>query len=248
MSHSYLLTLPAQALLRALSQNAPTYITRTLSQHRIHVAKQSTNTHIRHVMSMRPPNHGSSILDKTTVDQFPDLTLDNAIVARYVRIIMPEGGLSPRESLISAMSRVRQGTEHLVQRSKVDEDGMVICRIMTIADLLQQKEAKERTLKEQRRSSKQNVPKKIEINWAIGSNDLEHKLTQLKRFIQDGKKVEVVLANKRRQRRATPEEGRELLSKIRMKLAEADAEEIKEIQGGDVGQITILTIRKRGSE
>jgi translation initiation factor IF-3 len=125
---------------------------------------------------------------------------------------------------------------------------MVICRIMTIADLLKQKKDKERAQKEHKKSLKLSVPKQIELNWAISSNDLEHKLTQLKGFIEDGKKVEVVLASKRRQRQATPEEGRDVLRRIKERLAEADGKEIKPIQGGEVGRHTVLTLRKKGLE
>lgn len=125
---------------------------------------------------------------------------------------------------------------------------MAICRIMTIADLLKQKRDKERVQKEHKKSLKQSAPKQIELNWAIGPNDLEHKLTQLKGFIEDGKKVEVVLANKKRQRQATPEEGREVLKKVKAKLAEADGREINQMQGGVVGRHTVLTVRKKGLE
>jgi hypothetical protein len=104
----------------------------------------------------------------------------------------------------------------------VDDDDVAICRIMTIEDLLKQKKEKAKVVKEHRKSLKQSVPKQIELNWAIGPNDLEHKMTQLKGFIEDGKKVEIVLARKKRQRQATPEEGMEVLKKVR---ARADSQE-----------------------
>ena len=208
--------------------------------------KKRTTVHIRHTSTV--PNGSNYIAKKSTVDQFPDVTRDYAIMARYVRMPQPDGGLSPPESLHSAISRIKQGAEHLVQISKVDEGRMAICRIMTITDLQKQKKDKERVQQEHKKSLKQSVPKQIELNWAIGPNDLEHKLTQMKGFIKDGRKVEVVLANKKRQRQATPEEGRGVLRKVKEKLAEADGREIKEMQGGEVGKHTVLTIRKKGLE
>lgn len=183
----------------------------------------------------------------SAVDPFPDVNRDSAIQARYVRIPTPDGGLSPAEPLRSALSRVRQGIEHLVQISRVDDNGTAICRIMTVSELLRQRRDRERAQKEQKKSSK-SVSKQIELNWAIGPNDLEHKLTQLKGFIEDGKKVEVILASKKRQRQATLEEGRAVLRKVREKLAEADATETQAMQGGEVGKHTVLTIKKRGLE
>ncbi len=199
-------------------------------------------------MTMRPRNYASNNIAKTPVDQFPGVNRDGAIMAQYIRMPTPDGGLSPPESLRSALSRVRQGTEHLVQISKVDDDGIAICRIITIADLLRQKKDKERVQKEHKKSVKHSVPKQIELNWAIDSNDLEHKLTQLKGFIEGGKKVEIVLAGKKKQRQATPEEGQEVLRKVKAKLKEADGREISPMQGGVVGKHTVLRVRKKGLE
>ena len=169
-------------------------------------------------------------------------------MARYVRMPAPEGGLTPAESLGSVLARVQKGTEHLGQIAKVDDNGIAICRIVTLADLLKQKRDKERVQKEHKKSLKQSLPKQIELNWAISSNDLEHKLTQLKSFIEEGKKVEVVLASRKRQRVATLAEGNEVLRKVRDKLGEVNAKEIKAMEGGEVGKHTMLTVRKKGLE
>lgn len=208
--------------------------------------KQRTTVQIRHAFTIAKDSNYNT--KRSTLDQFPDVTRDYAIMAPYVRMRQPDGGLSPPESLHSAISRLRQGVEYLVQISKVDEDGMAICRIMTRADLLKHKKDKERVQQEHKKSLKQSVPKQIELNWAIGQNDLEHKMTQMKGFIKDGKKVEIVLASKKRQRQATPEEGQEVLRKVKEKIAEADGIEIRAMQGGEVGKHTVLTIRKKGLE
>jgi translation initiation factor IF-3 len=248
MSHSRSLLSPAQALLRAFFPNRPLYVTGPWLHHKARRVKQMTTTHMLHAGTSRSPHPGINKTRIATPDPFPDITRDRAIEARYVRIPQPDGKLSAPEPLRSALLRVRTGTEHLVQISKVDDEGTAICRITTIAELLQQKRDKERVQKEQKKSMKQSIPKQIELNWAIGPNDLEHKLAQLQGFINEGKKVEVVLANKKRQRQATPEEGMEVLRKVREKLAEVDGKEIKQMQGGQVGQHTVLTMRKKGLE
>lgn len=248
MVHSKTLMSPAQALLRVFCQKAPAQTTQSQWHHKARIAEQRIAIHVRYIVSMRPRNYASNNISKAPMDQFPGVNRDAAIMAQYIRMPTPDGGLSPPESLRSAMSRVRQGTEHLVQISKVDDDGIAICRIMTRAELLKQKRDKEKMQKEHKKSLKQSVPKQIELNWAIGPNDLEHKLSQLKGFIEDGKKVEVVLASKKRQRQATPEEAREVLSKVRAKLAEADGREITPMQGNGAGKHTVLTMRKKGLE
>ena len=175
---------------------------------------------------------------------FANLICDEQIQAKNIQMPREGGGLTDAEPLVIALSRVRRGEEHLVQLSE-PEDGVAICKISTIQELQERQRQRERQDKEQRKSSKQSLPKQIELNWAIASHDLSHKMNQLKTFINDGRKVEIVLATKRRQRRATIEEGTQLLEKIRQTLANVEGKEIKPMTGGRVGQLTLLTVRKK---
>lgn len=239
---------PAQVLLRIFRRKTPAYISRSLLYHRVVVAESNTTAEMGYAGSAHRWQHTGNYPKKGPVDLFPETTRDAAIQAPYVRISTPDSGLLPAEPLELAMSRVRQGQEHLVQISRGNDDGVAICRIMTVSDLLKQRRDKERLQKEQKKSLKQSVPKQIELTWAIGPHDLEHKLAQLKGFIEDGKKVEIILASKKRQRKATIEEGRALLAKVREKIAEAGARETQTMQGGQVGKHTVLSIRKKDLE
>lgn len=252
MIHSPSSLSPAEALFRVVCRS-PTSLTITRSLlHRSHTNSRSKATaQTRYASFMRSRSNVPSNLSKApprpSKDQFPGVIRNNAIEARYIQMPAPEGGLTPAEPLRSVLSRLKEGTEHLVQISKMDDgDDVAICRIMTLSDLLLQKRDKEKAQKELRKSVKQAVPKQIELNWAIGPNDLEHKLTQLKSFIEDGKKVEVVLARRKKKRQATMAEGEELMKKVRTKLEEIDAREIKPMEGREIGKHIMLTVRKRG--
>lgn len=239
---------PVQRLLRSFLRKAPACIDQSPLHPEAVIAKSNTTAQIRYAGSAHLRNHTNNYSKKGPVDQFPDITRDDAIQARYVRISTPNSGLLPAEPLGLALSRARQGEQHLVQISRADDDGIAICRIMTVSDLLRQRREKERAQKEQKKVLKQSVPKQIELTWAIGPHDLEHKLAQLKGFIEDGKKVEIILASKKRQRKATIEEGRALLAKVREKIAEAGARETQTMQGGQVGKHTVMSIRKKDLE
>ena len=74
--------------------------------------------------------------------------------------------------------------------------------------------------------------KTIELNWAIDGNDLGHRLNKVKEFLGKGFKVEVVLAEKRKGRKATEEEAQDLLRRIREAVKEVDgARESKPMEG-----------------
>jgi translation initiation factor IF-3 len=85
----------------------------------------------------------------------------------------------------------------------------------------------------------------MELNWAIGPHDLDIKLGQLEAFLDKGKTVEIILAAKRKQRKATLEEGEGVLTKIRERLMKIDAREVKPM-GGQVLKQATLTVRKKG--
>jgi len=82
--------------------------------------------------------------------------------------------------------------------------------------------------------------KTIELNWAIDGNDLGHRLNRVKEFLGRGNKVEVVLAAKRKGRKATLEEAQSLLQKIKEAIGEVEgARETRAMEGKILQQATI---------
>ena len=73
--------------------------------------------------------------------------------------------------------------------------------------------------------------KALEFNWAISQNDLQHKLDRLTTFLKEGRRVEVVLARRRKGREATEAEKSSLLSAVRKHVENMEgARESKELQ------------------
>jgi translation initiation factor IF-3 len=97
-----------------------------------------------------------------------------------------------------------------------------------------------KALEKQRRTEK---PKQLELNWAISENDFAMKLKQLEQFLDKGRKVEIILANKKRQRRATPDEAQNVVKVIRERVTEIGARELK-MEGNILGQ-AVMTIQKK---
>jgi translation initiation factor IF-3 len=80
----------------------------------------------------------------------------------------------------------------------------------------------------------------LELNWAIGGNDLNHRLVKLRDFLLDGKKVEVLLAPKRKGRAATPEECENVVKRIKSVVAECKGASVAKAPEGKIGAMMTM--------
>ncbi|KAJ5050682.1 uncharacterized protein L3040_002557 [Drepanopeziza brunnea f. sp. 'multigermtubi'] len=100
--------------------------------------------------------------------------------------------------------------------------------------------------------------KTMELNWAIGANDLGHRMGKLKGWLEKGWRVEVLVAGKRKGRKANEEEAEGVLGAVRGVLAEAGGKETKPMEGkvslGEgkgLGTVTLYLegkVKKEGAE
>jgi translation initiation factor IF-3 len=163
-----------------------------------------------------------------------------------VQMVQADGKLGPVERLTAVLQNVNREEEHLVQVSPPDEQRpTAVVRIFKRADLIRQKIERKKVVQKQQKSLKDRTPKQMELNWAIGPHDLDIKLGQLENFLEKGKTVEIILAARRKQRKAEQEEGEAVLKKIRDRLVNIEAREVKPMDGQVLKQ-AILTVRKKG--
>jgi translation initiation factor IF-3 len=174
-----------------------------------------------------------------------DIVKDEDIDAPVgVQVVQDDGKLGPVQQLMSVLQNLSREAEHLVQVSPPDKRRpTAIVKIFRRADLIRQKVERRKAVQKQQKSVKDKAPKQMELNWAIGPHDLDIKLAQLENFLEKGKTVEIILAAKRKQRKAEPEEGEAVLKTIRARLAKIDAREVKPMDGYVLKQ-AILTIKK----
>ncbi|KAH8724160.1 hypothetical protein GQ44DRAFT_760581 [Phaeosphaeriaceae sp. PMI808] len=198
----------------------------------------------------RPYPH-TSIRTKTyTVDKqrhaiTDHYVLNNAIESARINFVDEHGKYNPNVAIEDALSVVNKTTHYLVQMTPVkvddfgtpDPDSLPTCRIVSKMALREQHERKLETLRRQAKGlSAGPAPKNLELNWAIASGDLKHRLLKLKEFLQDGKKVEVMLAPKKKGRKATEQEAEGVMKAVRDAVAECTgAREVKST--GDVGSV-----------
>lgn len=114
-----------------------------------------------------------------------------------------------------------------------------ICKIVNKKEEL----AKQQFDKEQARKKKAAAKaKEMEINWAVGPHDLEHKLRTLHKFLAKGYKVQVLLLRKQGSKvKVQPKDANALVDKIVETTAEVPgAKEWKKREGQLLGSLRIF--------
>lgn len=138
-------------------------------------------------------------------------TIDERIGALRVRLVDGENKLTEPTLLHSLLSSINRETEH-VRRVSDGENGIPIVKVITKQSLIDMINAKEMLAKKKEISE---PTKQVELNWAIDGNDLAYRLKRIEEFLRGGKRVEVMIAPKRKGRRAEREEIMVLIEKIK---------------------------------
>lgn len=176
------------------------------------------------------------------VDRLADYIRDEQIATNAVRLKTGEE-LGLPQDLQRLLRNLNRRTHTIVQLGRPDSDNIAIVQVYEKTELLKQVREKEERIKQQLLAAKERKPKQIELNWAISENDLELKLRQLETFLDKGKKVEILLASKKKQRKASVEEGTAVLKKLRQKVRDIGAKEVKALDGQVLKQAS-MTVQK----
>lgn len=140
---------------------------------------------------------------------------DLEIRSKYIDFIDREGGFNAHVWRDDVLRMLDPRTEHLVQVDFPDPDdprAIPKCKIVTKAYMRETERAKKEIAKE--RSKVERSGKIVELNWAIAPGDLDMKLNKASSFLEEGRKVDIIIAPKKRKRVATKEEMDELLKKM----------------------------------
>jgi translation initiation factor IF-3 len=174
--------------------------------------------------------------------------IDNAIKAPFVNVV-DEEGFHKDVPLDDALTSFNKVTHHLVQMTpgSWDENGrqdladLPTCRVISKIDLRAQHQRKLETLRRQAKGQGTGPPNKsLELNWAIAAGDLKHRLVAMKKFLTEGRKVEVTLGPKKQGRKATPEEANAVIKAITDAVAECKGARQTKSEGQVGGIMTIV--------
>jgi translation initiation factor IF-3 len=208
-------------------------------------------TPIRSLHYKRTPAQRHTLADHYTVD--------NAIEASHINLVNEKGIYYANVSINDALRSYNRVTHHLllVKPGTVDEFGtsdpedLPTCRIVTKLDLRRQLQKKiELKLREETGKVGSSADAKtLELNWAIASGDLIHRLSKLQSFLKEGRKVDVTLGPKRRGKEATRDECDKVLKAVRDAVLDCKgASETKDPDGMVGGVMTLFFEGKDLSE
>ncbi|CAG8950192.1 hypothetical protein HYFRA_00008429 [Hymenoscyphus fraxineus] len=167
------------------------------------------------------------------------LPRDQEIPYPYIRLVEDGILLEGRRRLTFILSQLEPKTESLIMVVEpTEEEPLPICKIIN-------KEAEYKRLKaakKERGKDPGKTTKTLELNWAIGQNDLAHRLEKMRGFLRKGFKVEMVLVKKKAKGKApvSMETMEGLVKRIREVCVEGGWREHKEMEGSVGVQVTIL--------
>ncbi|KAF2860001.1 hypothetical protein K470DRAFT_277295 [Piedraia hortae CBS 480.64] len=206
----------------------------------------------------RPKHPPINLTPLRSLSTKPSPITNESIPSRLIALINPSGkltGVFHKSTILSQLT----SEEILIQKGSGpvpvpkgeenrdgggNEDGSGEKITLPICKIVKKKELYLRDKEKKKKKEGKERAKTIELNWAIDGNDLAHRLGKLKEFLEEGRRVEVLLAVKRKGgRRASTEECKRLLEKIRGTVGEVEgAGEMKPMEG-KVGGFVTMTLQ-----
>lgn len=175
---------------------------------------------------------------------------DEEITSPQIYLVDPvTKTISPSpQTRFDILSRLDRNTHRLVHPGDAFFNGLPVCKIIDKKEAYtRQKQMKEDAKEKKKVEEKSRSVKTLELNWAMDPNDLGHRLNKVEEFLRDGRRVEVILASKKRGRKASVEECQGVLKKIREVVSAVDgAKEAKSMEG-KVGAFATLYFQGRAA-
>lgn len=193
---------------------------------------------------LRPFSHTPTRHAKTRAPEQRTQKWDNEITARQIYLVDPStdrirdletGEMPEPRTRFDVLNSIDTKTHRLVQLTPDEpenRDFIPVCKIVSKKESYDAEKRKVKAAKEAKkvaaRTSEMGM-KTVELNWAIDKNDLGHRLDKMRGFLEEGRRVEVVLASKKRGRKASLEECEGVLERIGECVG--DVEGAREMEG-----------------
>ncbi|KAI4148867.1 MAG: hypothetical protein LQ340_004899 [Diploschistes diacapsis] len=179
--------------------------------------------------SIPPRRFGPAILGRNLRDE--------EIQSRQIRIVQEGGGISEPQDTRRVLRSIDRKEHFLVQVAPSEKDEIPVCKIMDKKSVFEREREKHRVNK-----SAEHGSKTIELSWRMAEGDFNHRMKALEQFLAQGRKVEILIAPKRKKHIIPEPEAALFLSKLRARFEEIPG--LKETQplSGDVGKLVTLHV------
>lgn len=216
--------------------------------------------HLRPAQQPRPFSHSPSHLAKTRAPEQRTQKWDAEITAKQIYLVDPvtnvlrdpeTGSLPEPRTRFDVLRSFDPKTHRLVQLVPDEPGNRSFIPVCKIVDKKESYDAEKRKLKAAKEAKKLSARtsetgmKTVELNWAIDKNDLGHRIEKMRGFLAEGRRVEVVLASKKRGRKASLEECQSVLERLRECMDTVDgAREVQKLEGKVGGFATMVFMGK----
>ena len=153
------------------------------------------------------------------------------------QLVDSDNKIQPPEPMRDLLARIDRSVEHIRKVSDGPEEGIPVVKVVTRESLVAMVRSKEVVAK---RKDVAELAKQVELNWAVSENDLGYRLKKITEFLSEGKRVEVMIAPKKRGRRASPEEMENVMERIKETGEAVEGAKIWKDMTGTPGKIVEL--------
>ena len=175
---------------------------------------------------------------------------DEAIRSLTVRIVSADNKIQEPSYFPDILASIDRKTHFIQQVSPSDdpEFPIPICKIIDRKESREQERARAKAAKSSQHAAS---AKKLELSWGIGKHDLEHRMKKVKEFLEEGRRVEIVVGASRRKGQAKKaakieaQEAVETFKTIKEAIAELDDATEWKPMVGSVGTLAILYLEAK---
>ncbi|MCJ1417130.1 hypothetical protein MMC32_003469 [Xylographa parallela] len=175
---------------------------------------------------------------------------DEAIRSRTVRIVSADNKIQEPSYLPDILASLDRKTHFIQQVSPVDdpEFPIPVCKIINKKESRDQERARAKAVKVSQQAA---AAKKLELSWGIGKHDLEHRMNKVREFLEEGRRVEIVVGASRRKGQAKKaakieaQEAAETFKTIREAVAAIDDVTEWKPMVGSVGTMATLYLEAK---
>ena len=175
---------------------------------------------------------------------------DEAIRSKVVRLVSADNKLQEPSFLRDILASIDRRTHFVQQVSTLDGTDMStpICKIIDKKEKRDQERARAKAVKSNQHAG---IAKKLELSWGIGKHDLEHRMKKVREFLEEGRRVEIVVGASRRKGQAKKaakieaEEAAETFKAIREALAGIEDMTEWKPMDGSIGRMATLYLEAK---
>ncbi|KAL9622228.1 MAG: hypothetical protein Q9160_003411 [Pyrenula sp. 1 TL-2023] len=185
-------------------------------------------------------------------EHHPELTLDEDIPVRFIRLKNEDRTLAPPQRLHNVLASLDRTTTWVQQLSQPTEEDLdtVVAKLLSKEDYQRGARQRQKEEKERKRESEKSTPKQMELNWTISPNDLNTKIRQTEGVLAKGRRIDLLIKPKPKNKttkRVSNEEMEKIVKDIRERLVNVGANEWKK-SAGKIGEEFVMCWQRKKTE